>query len=321
LGYMVTERIGPPRWLAEALRNPLVILCVGLAAGAIGGLLVGSLFLQRDRDLSRGWSIWTQATALAWDALGAEQYPLAIAVADLCIDTFEARALQTEAGLKAAGKQFPTGQVDAQTRQEIFSYGPLYDTATCYFIKASAYDAEGRIADTYHTLTAIAQFPHARIWNPDERVFWSPAEVASQVLGRFSHRVMDVSPSDFPFAAAGIFVSTGDLLEIRWLGGEWACQPGIPTGPQGRAAPEVPPEDLFFTGGTLCQLLATIDDKAIPLATGDDTGVSLDVSTPGVLQLGANDVPPERCQLEDTAMCYGDNQGSMQVEIVVRASE
>jgi tetratricopeptide (TPR) repeat protein len=122
-----------------------------------------------------------KATAAAWEALNGEQFEAAIKHADECIDEFRGAARRLQEKLEKDKATLPTGTVDEQQKQKIFSNGLLNDVGTCYFIKGKAAEKLGRKDDAMHAYEEAKKLTYARTWDPNGW-FWSPSEGAADRL-------------------------------------------------------------------------------------------------------------------------------------------
>ncbi len=108
-------------------------------------------------------------TTKAWDALAQKQYDLVYAYTGKCIEQFSQQAADMQAGLTA-----PAPADTAST------YWALNDVGTCLYIRAQAYEAQGKskeaLAD-YKEL--IKTYSFAQTWDPNGW-YWRPADAAKQ---------------------------------------------------------------------------------------------------------------------------------------------
>jgi hypothetical protein len=133
---------------------------------------------------------WFDKPVLPKHAMLAEQAGLAleerrfqevIAPAKECIESFEPAATRLQEEIETSGRRFPIGRVDAATRDELLSYGPLNDVAACYLYLGHAHRNLGHDSDARMAYEKAAQFTHARVWDPrpHQKLFWAPAPDAA----------------------------------------------------------------------------------------------------------------------------------------------
>jgi len=155
----------------------LVILIVGMA--------IGFLIAPRTNTNLASYPLFTQVASVAWNALGSNDYELAITLAQVCVATYEDQAVQLQNGLVASSESLPpTDRVSDAERNEIFSQGVLNEVAACYYIKGQALEALRCVDEAREAYQNSQRFPYARVWDPNQELFWSPAEAATQILAR-----------------------------------------------------------------------------------------------------------------------------------------
>ncbi len=115
-------------------------------------------------------------TELAWNALGAKNYAGAVSAAQKCIVDFGDRAALVEDRLTKENLPMPAGVVTPDERKQINRNGILNDVAVCYYIKGLALTALNKKTEACEAYAGAIKFPHARIWDPKRKAFWSPAE-------------------------------------------------------------------------------------------------------------------------------------------------
>ena len=72
--------------------------------------------------------------------------------------------------------------VNDEAKAEIDAHTVLNEVAGCYFIKAEALKNLGRIVEAKENYKNTQQFSYARIWDPNQRIFWSPVQKATEIL-------------------------------------------------------------------------------------------------------------------------------------------
>lgn len=125
-----------------------------------------------------------QATEEAWAALIAGEYQTASAKAAECIAKCETVANQIEARLESEKVVLPKGTVSAADRNRIAKYQVLNDVATCLWIKGQAEEKLGHKAEARKAYTQATKYSQARSARPTGESFWSPADKASERLGK-----------------------------------------------------------------------------------------------------------------------------------------
>jgi hypothetical protein len=56
------------------------------------------------------------------------------------------------------------------------------DVAACYYIKATAMEKLGRIIEAKAAYINAQKYPHARVFDPKQNLFWSPEQIAAERL-------------------------------------------------------------------------------------------------------------------------------------------
>jgi tetratricopeptide (TPR) repeat protein len=133
----------------------------------------------KEKPLNEKW------TTAAWDTFKSGKYALAITNADLCIDEFQGQADLLEKALEKDKPDLPTGRPpNGEIKEKIFANGLLNDVASCLFIKGRAFEKLGHKEEAKKAFEQAKQYPYARAWDPDQELFWSPAEAAAGRLER-----------------------------------------------------------------------------------------------------------------------------------------
>lgn len=159
-----------------------------LLATCLGAIVytgwVGTRFGNSSVVSDQSLPLYSQVSNVAWNAIGNDQYELAISVADVCISTYESQAVRIQQGLIANGEPPPpVGTInDNGIKQKVFARGVLNDVATCYCIKALAMEKLGRISEAKAAYNSAQSYPHARAFDPKQNLFWSPAQIAAEQL-------------------------------------------------------------------------------------------------------------------------------------------
>jgi hypothetical protein len=122
-------------------------------------------------------------TSAAWDAFNHHRHEDAISAADRCIQEFKEEADRRQADLKEQkSKQPPVGKVNDNHRKDILGQGVLNDVATCYWIKGRSAELLHRNDEAREDYRATMNYSYARTWDQEKRLFWSPAQDASDRL-------------------------------------------------------------------------------------------------------------------------------------------
>ena len=131
-------------------------------------------------------SLNEQLTTCGWDKFNSRDFEEAIAIAEECIDTFDAQAHREQEEFTASGKPPPpVGAVGEDVKNAILSRGVLNDVATCYYIKGQATEGLDRINQALLAYRGAERFPDARTYDP-RGWFWSPAEAATDRIARLT---------------------------------------------------------------------------------------------------------------------------------------
>lgn len=165
--------------LSQALNlSPKIYVIVAVICGCI----FSAIFLGRNFPGLFGQNVVRQTfTIRSMVALEQGQAKLQAALIDasIVISRYggEAQADQEKlAGTNEAPP--PLGQVPPEQRSRIFARGVLNDVAACYFTMAQALQAEGRTADAHQAYLEASKLTYARVWDPRQEIFWSPADAA-----------------------------------------------------------------------------------------------------------------------------------------------
>lgn len=119
-------------------------------------------------------------TAKVWDFLKTEQYDSVVVYADQCVQEYWDVALVQQQSVK---EPLPIGKVDAAVKERIMKNGPLNDLATCLVIKGRAFEQSGDVDRALLVYETLAQFSHARCYQAEADIFWSPSMAASDRIG------------------------------------------------------------------------------------------------------------------------------------------
>jgi len=132
---------------------------------------------------SRPVSEHTRLTRLAWEAIDRHQWQVADARARECIALFEPGAKRDHKQLVATGADIPKpGRVNVADRRKIDENGTINDVATCWFIAGIAARQDGREEAAVQAYEKAATYPLSRCFNPDDQIYFSPAEAAEDRL-------------------------------------------------------------------------------------------------------------------------------------------
>lgn len=192
-------------FLSPAFRDTLRVLLVniltkrflwytGLITAILAvGVTIGSQFFRKNSPIEIVvLPLYSQVAQVAWNALTEKDYVLAFDLAESCISNFEEDALQAQRVLSIGGEpSFPIGRVeDTNTRSKIYSYGVLHEVAACYIIKGDALLSLNCKDDARQAYLSAQQFVQARVWDPKQEIFWSPAEIAGRKLANLPNEEM-----------------------------------------------------------------------------------------------------------------------------------
>lgn len=118
-------------------------------------------------------------TNAAWKAFNKGDYKEAIKKAEQCIEEFEPSALKEQKELeKNNTPQPPKGKVSEDVKKVILNRGLLNDVATCWFIKGRSFEKLRKNQEAIQAYGNAAKYTYARTWDPEGKLFWSPAAAA-----------------------------------------------------------------------------------------------------------------------------------------------
>ena len=125
-------------------------------------------------------------TTAAWADLEKGNFDAAIKNAKTVIEDFEPDAdVDQEKLKKAHAAEPPLGTpTSKKEEQDTLKRGPLNDVATCHWIIGQAYEKKGDLSQAKLEYQAAAKYTYARTWDPEQGLFWSPADKASARLKR-----------------------------------------------------------------------------------------------------------------------------------------
>ena len=110
-----------------------------------------------------------------WKAFDAKDYSSAIKLSQEIIDKWESAALKQQLGIS----QEPVlGSVSEADKQIVLANWALNDVGTAYFIKGSALQNQGSLAEAKEAYEKAQALVSARTWDPDQQIFWAPADQA-----------------------------------------------------------------------------------------------------------------------------------------------
>ncbi len=108
-------------------------------------------------------------TTKAWEAFAQKNYDLVYAYTGKCIELFSAQAAEMQASL--------TAPAPADTAS---SYWALNDVGTCLYIRAQAYEAQGKSKEALADYKKLMNdYSFAQTWDP-KGWYWRPADAAKQ---------------------------------------------------------------------------------------------------------------------------------------------
>lgn len=108
-------------------------------------------------------------TTKAWEALAQKNYDQVYAMTGKCIELYAAKATEMQTSLTA-----PAPADTAAT------YWALNDVGTCLYIRAQAYEAQGKSKEALADYKKLMNdYSYAQTWDP-KGWFWRPADAAKQ---------------------------------------------------------------------------------------------------------------------------------------------
>jgi hypothetical protein len=126
-------------------------------------------------------------TTAAWDFYNKKDYRAAIAKTQECIQEFQGSANREQAELKGQLAPVPPigPNISEEDKATIFQRGLLNDVATCFYIQGRSSESLGLLEDAKRAYHQAETYPYARTWDPNGRLFWSPAQAAIDRLSMF----------------------------------------------------------------------------------------------------------------------------------------
>jgi hypothetical protein len=102
-----------------------------------------------------------------------------------CVEKLEASADRQQAELEASGAPVPpTGNATDELKKETIDRGVLNDAAACFYVIGSAAESLSRRGESAQAYREATRYTYARVWDPRDDTFWSPAEVAKDRLSK-----------------------------------------------------------------------------------------------------------------------------------------
>lgn len=174
------ENIGIiPPYSPRRMRFRIALRSAAVIAPAVAILAAFFMFPhQFARPVSRNELLATQAGK----ALEAGRYEEVVSLANECLGDFMATAKRRQAELEQLGMKRPIGKVSSSERISIQNDGPLNDCASVLYYKGRAFEKLGKWSEARQAYEEATQLSLGRCWDPDQSIFWSPAEVASDRL-------------------------------------------------------------------------------------------------------------------------------------------
>jgi hypothetical protein len=129
-----------------------------------------------------------ELTSKAWDAYDGKNYSQAIKLADKCIDAFEGSAQKTEDRLAKENIKLPQGEVTPEEKKNIEQNGLLNDVGACYIIKGLSLVELNRKEEAKVAFKEALKLKHARVWDINNKWFWSPADKADDELDKLNQK-------------------------------------------------------------------------------------------------------------------------------------
>jgi hypothetical protein len=133
-------------------------------------------------------------------------------------------------------------------------------------------------------------------------------------------RYVNVDSTVYPFKSTNITLNPGDTVEFSVEGGAastWQCAGSVFLSADGLYDVDRQ-KSVFYTPANFCSLIGYIEgnlqDRQF-FQVGTASKISVEVQ--GILYLGVNDTPPQKCPLDIPENCYRDNTGAMSVKIQV----
>lgn len=106
-------------------------------------------------------------------------YQEAIAKADELIEEFEARAEEKQNWLIENKVEVPKeGKLTEEQKEKVFDFGPLHEVSAAWWIKGRSLQELGQIQEAIAAYESASEFPHALVYDPSWKGFWSPANDA-----------------------------------------------------------------------------------------------------------------------------------------------
>ena len=124
------------------------------------------------RMMKQVWGAFNKAK----ESKKAEDYHKAIEKAEALIQEFEPEALYRQKELLSNKVEVPKpGRKSKQESQNIWDLGPLHEVAAAWWVKGRSLEAIGKLKEAIQAYEKASQFPHAMVYDPSWKGFWSPA--------------------------------------------------------------------------------------------------------------------------------------------------
>jgi hypothetical protein len=190
------------RWI-KANPSTVGILFTILAAMTVGGWTIYKHFFSNQGEQNQKLKypaagknsklIITEADAVAiapvsvkmmnsvWEAYNNKQYQEAIARANELIDAFGNDASEKQGELTAENVEVPpNGKVGESEKEKIFALGTLHEVAAAWWVKGRCLEKLGKKKKALEAYESVAEYTHARVYDPSFDGFWAPGEKAKQ---------------------------------------------------------------------------------------------------------------------------------------------
>jgi tetratricopeptide (TPR) repeat protein len=127
------------------------------------------------RMMKQVWGAFNRAK----ESKKTEDYHKAIEKAEALILEFKPGALYRQKELLSNKVEVPKpGRKSEQEKQNIWDFGPLHEVSAAWWVKGRSLEAIGSPQEAMQAYEKASQFPHALVYDPSWKGFWSPAEDA-----------------------------------------------------------------------------------------------------------------------------------------------
>lgn len=148
-------------------------------------IVIALFSTQAAAQTGEGQPLPVRMLTKAWSAYEQGQNAEAATFADKVIAEFGVEAEAAQKELSAKNEPLPgSGRVSQAEKERIFSFGPLNDVATAWWIKGRALEKQGKRDAAILALKRATEYPHARTYDKEWGGFWSPSEKAKVWIGQ-----------------------------------------------------------------------------------------------------------------------------------------